>query len=323
MENHKGFSATRNAELAHNAEIVIKGSQEFFIQVKSAAIYDSRLSSSAFRTLCLLLDKVGKKPSQRILQRTMAEHLGVNPRSVKRAVKELIEAGYLGTYRTGRSNGYYLLEGVIVTRGDNSVPSDRTNLSLLQSNNSLSNNSGLSDQLETPESGREVAAADSNPNREKRFRDWIGLTLKPLNAHFSELNVEGINRVKETSEAYSALKKVWELGDSSAVTGQTLLQAYREASFKSNIRKPSGFALKAIPSWLESNLQLKAKPSIPEWCGECESPEFRFRDTPEGAAMRCPKCHPSTLSKASQKPQERLSEVQPLEALLSTIKASV
>jgi hypothetical protein len=326
--NTKRYSRTENANSGDSSQIVIKDSQEFFIQLKSQAIYDENLSAGSFRTLCLLLDKVGKKPSQRIRQATMAEWLGISTRSVRRAVSELIAAGYLATYRTGRSNSYSLSSSLVVTKGDSSVLSDRTNLAYPQSNNFLSNNSGSPSPDNSPKSGREVAAAeDLDPIKEAlntRFREWLDNTLKPLNTHFSELNVEGIYNLKPHTEAYLKLKRIWELGDSSASTGQKLLQAYQEASTKGNIRKPAGFAIKAIPSWLESNIQIKTKPAIPEWCGECDSygkekPENRFLDTPEGLKP-CPKCHPGSLKKTSQKPQERLSEVQEWGQLLEAVQ---
>lgn len=326
--NNKRYSRTENANSGDSSQIVIKDSQEFFIQLKSQLLTDSELTDSAFRTFGVLLDKVGKKDFQKIGQERLAQIRNKSIKSIQRDIALLLRLGYIVVFRTQGTNGYRINPDLIVSRKDKSVLSKATNMSSRQSNNSLSNNSGSPSPDNSPKSGREFAAAeDLDPIKEAlntRFREWLDNTLKPLNAHFSELNTEGIYNLKPQTEAYLKLRRIWELGDSSASTGQKLLQAYQEAATKGNIRKPGGFAIKAIPSWLESNIQIKTKPAIPEWCGECDSekPEGRFLDTPEGL-KRCPKCHPGNLKKTSQKPQERLSEVQDFKQLLEAVQLTV
>lgn len=332
MTNHKGISHTKtrqgNAETGGNPEIVTKEPPlEFFIQLKTYAIHDSRLSDSAFRTLCLLLDKVGKKPSQRILQAKLAECLGVTPRTLRRRLSELVEAGYVGTYRTGRSNGYFLDSALVVVKEDKSVRSDRTKVSALQSNNSFSNNSGVSELGESPKSGRETAAAEGSPDlnkeQDKRFKEWLKNSLKPLNAYFSELGEEGIHQLNATTEkhrpALEALEKAWTLGDSSASVGEKLLNAYKAAEPKTQIKTPSGFTINSIPSWLASTIAAKPQAIKAEWCGKCDRPEYRFLTNELGQDYPCPECHPGSLKGTSLKPQETLTESKGLKEALEEL----
>jgi hypothetical protein len=48
----------------------------------------------------------------------------------------------------------------------------------------------------------------------------------------------------------------------------------------------------------EQTEQAAATAALPDWCTECDSPEYRWIVPDEGAARQCPKCHPSAVARA-------------------------
>ena len=53
----------------------------------------------------------------------------------------------------------------------------------------------------------------------------------------------------------------------------------------------------AHPEWARPVAVAPAKPSLPEWCGECEGsePGRRMIEHPDGRFGKCPRCHPANV----------------------------
>jgi len=124
-------------------ETLGKVSRQNFSIIPHSLVRDPKISPLA-KVVFLALDaRIGQKHSQRVLEKTLAQDLDLSLSTLKRALKELREAGFLTTYRTGRSNRYELINPSRVK----SDTSDRSNMTSPQINNSLINNQYSGDDV--------------------------------------------------------------------------------------------------------------------------------------------------------------------------------
>jgi DNA-binding transcriptional ArsR family regulator len=118
-------------------------SRQNFSIIPHALVRDPKVTPLA-KVVFLALDaRIGQKHSQRVLEKTLAQDLNLSLRSLQRALKELRDAGFLTTYRTGRSNRYQLINPSRVK----SVVSDTPNMAGLQINNSSINKQNSGDDV--------------------------------------------------------------------------------------------------------------------------------------------------------------------------------
>lgn len=118
-------------------------SRQNFSIIPHALVRDLKLSAVDKLVFLALDARIGQKHSQRVLENTLAQDLNLSLSTLKRSLKRLREAGYLTTYRTGRSNRYELINPSRVKYDS----SDRSQVTSPQINNSLINKQNSGDDV--------------------------------------------------------------------------------------------------------------------------------------------------------------------------------
>lgn len=143
-----------------------------FSVLPSAIARDPSLTVTAKAVYWLLDDRQGNRPHVRVGLTVLAADLGISTASLKRALTDLAAAGLIEWKRTGRTSMYATANAarnrrvmaqnrpISDPRKVKSEPSDSSNLTYLQSNNSLgvkkqASNSGI----DSPLAGNDAAAA--------------------------------------------------------------------------------------------------------------------------------------------------------------------
>jgi len=214
-------------------------SRENFSIVPHSVIRSHELSAYAKVIFCALDARIGQKASQRVLQKTLAEDLGLSLKTIQRALQELIKAGLLVRHITGRSNRYELIntsrnKGVFSDRSPQGI-SDRSEVSSPQINNSLINKQNTEPEKE-PLEAVAVAVDESKENFEKT-------TLKVITAETGVF----LQSNKATREVCLRAER---LGENPHTYGQKVAQHFLGEKSRKTIRTDSGFivsvSMKAI-----------------------------------------------------------------------------
>lgn len=88
--------------------------EDFFIQIYNDTVFDTRLSASAFRVLCILLTYAGSKDVCWPGQKAIADKAGLKVRQVYNLLHKLEEVGLIKQeFRLGDTSKYYILCKVI------------------------------------------------------------------------------------------------------------------------------------------------------------------------------------------------------------------
>ena len=86
-------------------------SEEYYIRIPIKMLQDNRLSRSAIAVYGVLLDEV-KPPlnmTDRLSIAAIAQRAGIHSATVRRAERQLVEAGYIRIDRTGRESMIWVL----------------------------------------------------------------------------------------------------------------------------------------------------------------------------------------------------------------------
>jgi DNA-binding transcriptional regulator YhcF (GntR family) len=279
-------------------------SRENFSIIPHSVIRSHELSAYSKVIFCALDARIGQKASQRVLQKTLAEDLGLSLKTIKRALQELIEAGLLVRHITGRSNRYELInasrnKGVFSDRSAQGI-SDRSEVSSLQINNSLINKQNTEPEKE----GLKAVAVDEvKENFEKT-------ALKVITAEtgvFLQSNAK-------TRETCSRAER---LGENPHTYGKKVAQHFLGEKSRKTIRSDSGFligvSMKAI---LEGDTPKEVLNQVPTPIPpRFNSQEFLTCEhggeaglLPNGLA-RCPSCRATQSKENFNREQLALDQV--------------
>lgn len=285
-------------------------SRENFSIVPHSVIRNHELSAYAKVIFCALDARIGQKASQRVLQKTLAEDLGLSLKTIQRALQELIKAGLLVRHITGRSNRYELInpsrnKGVFSDRSPQGI-SDRSEVSSLQINNSLINKQNTEPEKEPLEAV--AVAVESKENFEKT-------ALKVITAEtgvFLQSNAK-------TRETCSRAER---LGENPHAYGKKVAQHFLGEKSRKTIRSDSGFlvdvSMKAILEGDTPKEVLKQEPTpIPP---RFNAQEFSTCEHGGEAGLlpnglpRCPSCRAGQSRETFNREQLALDQVRTSEA---------
>jgi hypothetical protein len=157
-----------------------------FAVVPAEVLKDPAISDAAARLYGVLDSRITGTGSQRIRQDTLAADLGWSPSKVKRAMSELVKAGYVLQTRTSRSSRLSVVNPVRYRRRSvKSERADRSDMTPPQINKSSINNNNNSEQGQDRSSAPKVTPAAG------RFLDEInkatGVRLAPTRALLEKL----------------------------------------------------------------------------------------------------------------------------------------
>lgn len=263
---------------------------------------DTRLSSAA-RLLYVELDgRQGNREHVRVSRGVLAESLGSSLRSVSRAIKELVVAGYLVIKRTGRTSQYRVINLARSkpsvdnsTRDESRCATDGTSDVPRMAHPQRTNSGELTKQRVAEESstdpaadgGRVETAPAGNVPSERSSKQATPLDVlafvKSLPEQYRPQPNTAVAQIVET-----AMGNGWTPGELAAAVRSSI----------TNDQARPGLAVQVARefSTQPASEHVHRKPARPTWCGRCDE-RTRLMDVVMNGApamMRCPTCHPSS-----------------------------